>query len=174
MNDFIEIINDNPTLLEKMNKLVDKISKNDIIQSNVIRKLNLTTEEETVFNCLIEEKNIQIIEESEEQCYVDDAEKMYFREITKIPLLSLEEERQLTIKSFNGDIDARKKLSEANLRLVLSIAKRYINRGVPFLDLIQEGNIGLIKAIDRFDPNKGFKVSTYATCWITQAITSAI
>lgn len=104
----------------------------------------------------------------------DDPVRMYLKEIGKVPLLSAEEEQELAERIANGDEAAKKKLAEANLRLVVSIAKRYNGRGLLFLDLIQEGNIGLLKAVDKFDYNKGFKFSTYATWWIRQAITRAI
>jgi RNA polymerase primary sigma factor len=104
----------------------------------------------------------------------DDHIRMYLKEIGKVPLLSAEEEIKLAERMEQGDEDARKKLAEANLRLVVSIAKKYIGRGMLFLDLIQEGNLGLIKAVEKFDYNKGFKFSTYATWWIRQAITRAI
>ena len=104
----------------------------------------------------------------------DDPVKMYLKEIGRVPLLSAEEEVELAIKMQNGDVEARKKLSEANLRLVVSIAKRYVGRGMLFLDLIQEGNLGLIRAVEKFDYTKGYKFSTYATWWIRQAITRAI
>lgn len=104
----------------------------------------------------------------------DDPVRMYLKEIGKVPLLSAEEEQELAERIANGDEEAKKKLAEANLRLVVSIAKRYNGRGLLFLDLIQEGNIGLLKAVDKFDYNKGFKFSTYATWWIRQAITRAI
>jgi RNA polymerase primary sigma factor len=99
---------------------------------------------------------------------------MFLKEIGKIQLLSLEEEADLAERMVNGDKKAKQKLVESNLRLVVSIAKRYIGRGMHFLDLIQEGNLGLIKAVDKFDPSKGYKFSTYATWWIRQAITRAI
>lgn len=105
---------------------------------------------------------------------VDDPVKVYLKEIGRVPLLSSEEEIDLAIRIANGDVQAKQRLSEANLRLVVSIAKRYLGRGMQFLDLIQEGNLGLIKAVDRFDYTKGFKFSTYATWWIRQAITRAI
>ena len=105
---------------------------------------------------------------------VDDPVRMYLREIGKIPLLTYEEEAELAQKIVNGDEEAKQKLAESNLRLVVSIAKKYVGRGMLFLDLIQEGNMGLIKAVEKFDYNKGFKFSTYATWWIRQAITRAI
>ncbi len=105
---------------------------------------------------------------------VDDPVRMYLREIGRIPLLSYEEELELAQKVIEGDENAKKKLTESNLRLVVSIAKKYVGRGMLFLDLIQEGNMGLIKAVEKFDYEKGFKFSTYATWWIRQAITRAI
>ena len=105
---------------------------------------------------------------------LDDPVKLYLKEIGRVPLLSAEEEIELAIKINEGDERAKKRLTEANLRLVVSIAKRYVGRGMHFLDLIQEGNVGLIKAVEKFDYTKGFKFSTYATWWIRQAITRAI
>jgi len=105
---------------------------------------------------------------------VDDPVRMYLKEIGKIPLLTSEEEIELAKRMQEGDEEAKKKLAEANLRLVVSIAKRYVGRGMLFLDLIQEGNLGLMKAVEKFDYRKGFKFSTYATWWIRQAITRAI
>lgn len=105
---------------------------------------------------------------------MDDPVRMYLKEIGKVPLLSAEEEIELARRMEEGDEEARKRLAEANLRLVVSIAKRYVGRGMLFLDLIQEGNLGLIKAVEKFDYSKGYKFSTYATWWIRQAITRAI
>jgi RNA polymerase primary sigma factor len=105
---------------------------------------------------------------------IDDPVKVYLKEIGRVPLLSADEEVELAVRMSQGDEAARKRLSEANLRLVVSIAKRYVGRGMQFLDLIQEGNLGLIKAVEKFDHTKGFKFSTYATWWIRQAITRAI
>ena len=104
----------------------------------------------------------------------DDSVRMYLREIGKIPLLSIEEENELAKKAMEGNQRAKDKMAEANMRLVVSIAKRYSGRGLELLDLIQEGNTGLLRAVDKFDPSKGFKFSTYATWWIRQAITRAI
>ena len=105
---------------------------------------------------------------------IEDPVRMYLKEIGKVPLLSAEEEIELAKKMEMGDQEAKKRLAEANLRLVVSIAKRYVGRGMLFLDLIQEGNLGLIKAVEKFDYRKGYKFSTYATWWIRQAITRAI
>ena len=104
----------------------------------------------------------------------EDPVRMYLKEIGRIPLLSSEEEIELAKRMEEGDEEAKKKLSEANLRLTVSIAKRYSGRGMQFLDLIQEGNLGLIKAVEKFDYRKGYKFSTYATWWIRQSITRAI
>ncbi len=109
-----------------------------------------------------------------EQIAIDDPVKVYLKEIGRVPLLNSEEEIDLAMRIMDGDQAARRRLSEANLRLVVSIAKRYVGRGMQFLDLIQEGNLGLIKAVEKFDYTKGFKFSTYATWWIRQAITRAI
>ncbi|MEE3467864.1 MAG: RNA polymerase sigma factor RpoD [Eubacterium sp.] len=105
---------------------------------------------------------------------IEDPVRMYLKEIGKVPLLSPEEEKELAMRMEQGDESAKKRLAEANLRLVVSIAKRYVGRGMLFLDLIQEGNLGLIKAVEKFDYKKGYKFSTYATWWIRQAITRAI
>jgi len=105
---------------------------------------------------------------------VNDPVRMYLKEIGVVPLLTNEEEKELALAVEAGDIEAKQRLAEANLRLVVSIAKRYVGRGMQFLDLIQEGNMGLMKAVDKFDYSKGFKFSTYATWWIRQAITRAI
>ena len=105
---------------------------------------------------------------------IDDPVRMYLKEIGKVPLLSPDEEVDLAMKMAEGDEDAKKRMAEANLRLVVSIAKRYVGRGMQFLDLIQEGNLGLIKAVDKFNYTKGYKFSTYATWWIRQSITRAI
>ena len=105
---------------------------------------------------------------------VDDPVKVYLKEIGRVPLLSSDEEINLAIRIADGDVAAKQRLSEANLRLVVSIAKRYLGRGMQFLDLIQEGNLGLMKAAEKFEPERGFKFSTYATWWIRQSITRAI
>jgi len=124
----------------------------------------------------LEEMNNDNIEEdmSFDNVSLDDPVKVYLREIGRVPLLSSDEEVELAIMISQGDMKAKQRLTEANLRLVVSIAKKYVGRGMYFLDLIQEGNVGLIKAVDKFDYTKGFKFSTYATWWIRQAITRAI
>lgn len=111
---------------------------------------------------------------SAEGVALDDPVKAYLKEIGRVPLLTMEQELELARAAQAGDADARRKLSEANLRLVVSVAKRYAGRGLPFLDLIQEGNLGLMKAAEKFEPERGFKFSTYATWWIRQSITRAI
>ena len=123
----------------------------------------------------VEEVKVEDIDLSNmEGISVDDPVRMYLREIGKIPLLSYEEEIELAKKVLEGDEDAKKRLAECNLRLVVSIAKKYVGRGMLFLDLIQEGNMGLIKAVEKFDYTKGYKFSTYATWWIRQSITRSI
>lgn len=124
-------------------------------------------------------QDIQLTEEDldlslPEGISIDDPVRMYLKEIGKVPLLSADEEIELAKRMEKGDTDAKRRLAEANLRLVVSIAKRYVGRGMLFLDLIQEGNLGLIKAVEKFDYRKGYKFSTYATWWIRQAITRAI
>ncbi len=131
----------------------------------------------------IEEAGVQIIQESDNllslenlniEINMEDPVKMYLKDIGMVPLLSAEQEIYYAERMLEGDEEAKKKLSEANLRLVVSIAKRYVGRGMLFLDLIQEGNLGLMRAVEKFDHTKGFKFSTYATWWIRQAITRAI
>ena len=122
----------------------------------------------------VEEEVIDLDLSVPEGVGIDDPVRMYLKEIGRVPLLTAEEEIELAKRMEQGDEEAKKKLAEANLRLVVSIAKRYVGRGMLFLDLIQEGNLGLIKAVEKFDYGKGFKFSTYATWWIRQAITRAI
>lgn len=132
-------------------------------------------EEETELPLLDEEQIGKLEHElSAEGVALDDPVKAYLKEIGRVPLLSVEEEAALARAAQAGDEDARRRLSEANLRLVVSVAKRYAGRGLPFLDLIQEGNLGLMKAAEKFEPDRGFKFSTYATWWIRQSITRAI
>ena len=124
---------------------------------------------------LEDEENLEDIDLSvPEGVGIEDPVRMYLKEIGKVPLLSADEEIELAKRMEEGDEEAKKRLAEANLRLVVSIAKRYVGRGMLFLDLIQEGNLGLIKAVEKFDYRKGYKFSTYATWWIRQAITRAI
>ena len=123
---------------------------------------------------VIEDGNVDLEASLPKGITVDDPVRMYLKELGKVPLLSADEEIELAKKMEKGDEEAKKKLCEANLRLVVSIAKRYVGRGMLFLDLIQEGNLGLIKAVDKFDWRKGYKFSTYATWWIRQAITRSI
>ncbi len=113
-------------------------------------------------------------ESSNAEVFIEDPIRIYLHEIGDIPLLSADEENELAAKASMGDAEAKNRLTESNLRLVVSIAKKYTSRGMPLLDLLQEGNMGLIKAVERFDKNKGFKFSTYATWWIRQAITRAL
>ncbi len=151
----------------------------ETLEQNNIDVLRITGDEEE------EDEEIILTEEDEvdvekidltvpDGINIEDPVRMYLKEIGKVPLLSAEEEIDLAKKMELGDIEAKKRLAEANLRLVVSIAKRYVGRGMLFLDLIQEGNLGLIKAVEKFDYRKGYKFSTYATWWIRQAITRAI
>ena len=165
--------------LISMGKANGSVTEEEIIAK--LEKISVTPEEmEVVFKALAEAKitikeNVpdaeldKIIEGS-----VDDSVKMYLKDIGKVALLTAEDEVELAKRMEEGDEEAKKILSEANLRLVVSIAKRYVGRGMQFLDLIQEGHLGLMKAVEKFDYTKGFKFSTYATWWIRQAITRAI
>ena len=154
--------------VEQVDKLYEKIEGSNIkIVEDM--ELDLDTDLESI---PIEE--LSESEDSAEGVNVDDPVKVYLKEIGRVPLLSAEEELTLSEQMAEGDSAAAKRLSEANLRLVVSIAKRYVGRGMQFLDLIQEGNLGLIKAVEKFDYTKGFKFSTYATWWIRQSITRAI
>ena len=136
----------------------------------------IRVEEEDADLPLLDDAQIGRLEHelSAEGVALDDPVKAYLKEIGQVPLLSAEEEQTLASAARAGDADARRRLSEANLRLVVSVAKRYAGRGLPFLDLIQEGNLGLMKAAEKFEPDRGFKFSTYATWWIRQSITRAI
>ena len=139
--------------------------------------LDLSYDEEPTDDELkLEEMDVEQINDDilSENISLDDPVKVYLREIGRVPLLTSDEEIELAVKIADGDEYAKQRLTEANLRLVVSIAKKYVGRGMYFLDLIQEGNVGLIKAVDKFDYTKGFKFSTYATWWIRQAITRAI
>ncbi len=138
--------------------------------------IDIMADEPTVEDLEMEEAESEELDEAItfDNIALDDPVKLYLKEIGRVPLLSSEEEKELAEKILEGDEKAKKRLTEANLRLVVSIAKRYVGRGMHFLDLIQEGNVGLIKAVEKFDHTKGFKFSTYATWWIRQAITRAI
>ena len=164
---------------EHMDKVYDMLDKNNV---DLLIHINEEEEEpvdEELLMADAEELDVDVDLENldlsvPEGIGIEDPVKMYLREIGKVPLLSAEDEIELAKKMEEGDEEAKKKLAEANLRLVVSIAKRYVGRGLLFLDLIQEGNLGLIKAVEKFDYRKGYKFSTYATWWIRQAITRAI
>ncbi len=178
-------------LLEQ-SKLTGKVSTKDI--NKLLEETGFDVERVDKLYEQFEANNIEVIDEVEEEITkltekntdefqselsaegvsIDDPVKVYLKEIGRVPLLSGVEEIELAVKILDGDEKAKQRLSEANLRLVVSIAKRYVGRGMQFLDLIQEGNLGLIKAVEKFDHTKGFKFSTYATWWIRQAITRAI
>ena len=149
----------------------------DAFEELGVNLLNDDMEEEPNIEDLKEVEDLKLDEVTEttyEGINIDDPVRMYLREIGRIPLLTFEQELDLAKRILAGDEDAKKELAESNLRLVVSIAKKYVGRGMLFLDLIQEGNMGLIKAVEKFDYTKGFKFSTYATWWIRQAITRAI
>ena len=161
---------------EQIEKVIEHLEKSGI---DVLRITNDDDDD------VIDDEEIMLSEEDEvdmenidlsvpDGISIEDPVRMYLKEIGKVPLLSAEEEIELAQRMEEGDEDAKKRLAEANLRLVVSIAKRYVGRGMLFLDLIQEGNLGLIKAVEKFDYRKGYKFSTYATWWIRQAITRAI
>ena len=190
-----QVKKDNDDRNNKMNivkNLLDKGKKSGTLTykeiMDEIENIDLSPEQIEKIYEVLESMGIEVIgepsgvEEVEEEIdltipegiAIDDPVRMYLKEIGKVPLLSSEEEIELANRIENGDQRAKKKLAEANLRLVVSIAKRYVGRGMLFLDLIQEGNLGLIKAVEKFDYRKGFKFSTYATWWIRQAITRAI
>ncbi len=146
-------------------------------------KLSLLPDETSVVFEIFKNSGVEIQEDSEDikeiafdgiDATTDDSVKMYLKDIGQVPLLQSDEEKELAQRMSEGDVAAKNRLSEANLRLVVSIAKRYVGRGMQFLDLIQEGNLGLMKAVEKFDYTKGFKFSTYATWWIKQSITRAI
>lgn len=168
------------TYKEIMDALDDVILRPDQIERlyESLEELNVDVIDEDIERELPKDLEEGIDKEFEiampENINIDDPVRMYLKEIGKVPLLSADEEIALATQMGLGDQDAKKKLAEANLRLVVSIAKRYVGRGMLFLDLIQEGNLGLIKAVEKFDYQKGYKFSTYATWWIRQAITRAI
>ncbi len=164
--------------LDEKSELIDKDGVNQLGDNldNSVAELDIEPNLEDITEI---EKNI-LLEDADDNIdfadnlSVDDPVKMFLKEIGKIKLLTYEEENELATRMVNGDVEAKKQLIESNLRLVVSIAKKYIGRGMHFLDLIQEGNLGLIKAVEKFDQTKGYKFSTYATWWIRQAITRAI
>jgi RNA polymerase primary sigma factor len=153
---------------EQIEKVYDTLEAMGV---DVVEKLDADTEITELPEELAEEDPEADIPEG---VSIDDPVRMYLKEIGKVPLLTAEEEIEIAKRMEAGDMEAKRKLAEANLRLVVSIAKRYVGRGMLFLDLIQEGNLGLIKAVEKFDYRKGYKFSTYATWWIRQAITRAI
>ena len=164
-----ELDDANPSQMEKVFDAMEKIG---------VDLLNDDFEDEPSEEDLAEVEDLNIEEAFDDNSFeginLDDPVRMYLREIGRIPLLSYDKEIELAQKILDGDEEAKKELAEANLRLVVSIAKKYVGRGMLFLDLIQEGNMGLIKAVEKFDYTKGFKFSTYATWWIRQSITRAI
>ena len=164
--EIVEMLGDIEMDSEQFDRVLDTLSglNIEVVKDDMIPEASLNAEPEQ------EEIDISV----PEGISIDDPVRMYLKEIGKVPLLSAEEEIELAQRMEQGDEEAKKRLCEANLRLVVSIAKRYVGRGMLFLDLIQEGNLGLIKAVEKFDYRKGYKFSTYATWWIRQAITRAI
>ena len=150
----------------------------EYLEANNIDVLRITGDEDDDAEIILSDEDEVDVEQIDlsvpDGVSIEDPVRMYLKEIGKVPLLSAEEEIELAKRMELGDEEAKKRLAEANLRLVVSIAKRYVGRGMLFLDLIQEGNLGLIKAVEKFDYRKGYKFSTYATWWIRQAITRAI
>ena len=186
-------MNNGEAKLNKIKELIERGKSKGVLTykeiMDVLEEVELETEQiERIYDTLeslgidvlddtvAEESNSETdLDLSVPECVsVDDPVRMYLKEIGKVPLLTAEEEIELAKRMEQGDEEAKRKLAEANLRLVVSIAKRYVGRGMLFLDLIQEGNLGLIKAVEKFDYRKGYKFSTYATWWIRQAITRAI
>ena len=153
--------------------LCDKLEKIDLDPSQM-EEIYKTLEVNGIKIIDDYEKDKELYDQLLKEISMDDPVKMYLKDIGKVPLLSADDEIELARKMMDGDEDAKRELSIANLRLVVSIAKRYVGRGMQFLDLIQEGNLGLMKAVEKFDYQKGFKFSTYSTWWIRQAITRAI
>ena len=182
MNESEQKVNELLTGIVNAYKMKGSISTNALC--DVLEKYNINAEQMDFIYKSIGEAGIQIVDEDEREKQLfdqalseiglDDPVKMYLKDIGRVPLLSADDEIELARLMQEGDEVAKKRLSEANLRLVVSIAKRYVGRGMLFLDLIQEGNLGLMKAVEKFDYQKGFKFSTYATWWIRQSITRAI
>ncbi len=168
--ELVEALQDKDISADDMDDMYDVFSKRgiEIIDDSNTEQVDDDIDKE------IDEEEVELDLSVPEGVSIDDPVRMYLKEIGRVPLLSAEEEVALAKRMENGDEEAQKRLAEANLRLVVSIAKRYVGRGMLFLDLIQEGNLGLIKAVEKFDYNKGYKFSTYATWWIRQAITRAI
>ena len=164
--EIVELLGDVEMDSEQFNRILDTLSSLNI----EVMKDEPVPEAEISGDTEDEEIDLSV----PEGISIDDPVRMYLKEIGKVPLLSADEEIELAKRMEEGDEEAKRRLSEANLRLVVSIAKRYVGRGMLFLDLIQEGNLGLIKAVEKFDYRKGYKFSTYATWWIRQAITRAI
>ncbi len=156
---------------DQMEKLYETLESHNI---EIIDDFDDTSLDDLTFSATGDSEGDSDGDAAAETVAIDDPVKVYLKEIGRVPLLSSEEEIDLAMRIMEGDEAAKRRLSEANLRLVVSIAKRYVGRGMQFLDLIQEGNLGLIKAVEKFDYTKGFKFSTYATWWIRQAITRAI
>ena len=174
-----DFFKDQPLEVEQMEKVFDFLEASgvDVLRITDGNADDMILDDDGDIDKLDEEDEIELdkIDLSvPEGVSIEDPVRMYLKEIGKVPLLSAEEEIELAKRMENGDEAAKKRLAEANLRLVVSIAKRYVGRGMLFLDLIQEGNLGLIKAVEKFDYRKGYKFSTYATWWIRQAITRAI
>ncbi len=168
--DVLDVIGELDFEPEKLEKLYDTLESQGI---EIVEELDdLKIDDLDIESS--DEKSESSVASAEPGITNDDPVKVYLKEIGRVPLLTTDEEIELAIRIKDGDVAAKQRLSEANLRLVVSIAKRYLGRGMQFLDLIQEGNLGLIKAVDKFDHTKGFKFSTYATWWIRQAITRAI
>ena len=170
---------DQPLDAEQMDKIFDFLEASgvDVLRITENSADDLMLDDDMDIDGMDDEEEVELdkIDLSvPEGVSIEDPVRMYLKEIGKVPLLSAEEEIELAKKMEQGDENAKKRLAEANLRLVVSIAKRYVGRGMLFLDLIQEGNLGLIKAVEKFDYRKGYKFSTYATWWIRQAITRAI
>ena len=170
---------DQPLDAEQMDKIFDFLEASgvDVLRITENSADDLMLDDDMDIDGLDDEEEVELDKINlsvPEGVSIEDPVRMYLKEIGKVPLLSAEEEIELAKKMEQGDENAKKRLAEANLRLVVSIAKRYVGRGMLFLDLIQEGNLGLIKAVEKFDYRKGYKFSTYATWWIRQAITRAI